>query len=198
MREPVFFGANGRKNSSQEEKHNPWEGQRVLIVGLARSGIALAQLLCREKAIVTVNDMKPMENFGDKLDALKALPVEFRLGENGLDALKEKEMLIISPGVPIDAPIVKAAKEMGVAVSGELEIASRLTKGSMVAVTGTNGKTTTVSLLGAIFEQAGKSAMWLGISAIPYLQPPWKASMTMRWSWRYPPSSWKPPILSIP
>ena len=156
MREPVFFGASGRKNSSQEGKVNPWEGQRVLIVGMARSGIALAQLLCREKAIVTVNDMKPMENFGDKLDVLKALPIEFRLGENGLDALKDKDLLIISPGVPIDAPIVKAAKEMGVAVSGELEIASRLTRGSMVAVTGTNGKTTTVSLLGAIFEQAGK------------------------------------------
>ena len=56
MREPVFFGASGRKNSSQEGKVNPWEGQRVLIVGMARSGIALAQLLCREKAIVTVND----------------------------------------------------------------------------------------------------------------------------------------------
>ena len=128
----------------------------MLIVGMARSGIALAQLLCREGAQVTVNDMKPAESFGDKLDILKELPIEFRMGENGLDALQEKDLLVISPGVPIDAPIVKAAREAGVAVSGELEIASRIIKGSMVAVTGTNGKTTTVSLLGAIFEQAGK------------------------------------------
>lgn len=146
---------------------NPWEGQRVLIVGMARSGIALAQLLCREGADVTVNDMKGIDAFGDKLDALKMLPVHFRLGENGLDALKGKDLLIISPGVPIDAPIVKAAKEMHIPVSGELEIASRLIKGSLVAVTGTNGKTTTVSLLGAIFRAAGKIAHVAGNIGYP-------------------------------
>ncbi len=156
MREPVFFGANGRKSEPQEKSNHPWEGRRVLIVGMARSGIALARLLCREGALVTVNDAKPMADFGEKLAPLQGLPIEFRLGENGLDALKGKEMLIISPGVPLNAPIVLAAREMGIPVSGELEIASRLTRGTMVAVTGTNGKTTTVSLLGAIFEQAGK------------------------------------------
>lgn len=135
---------------------NPWEGQRVLIVGMARSGIALAKLLCREGAFVTVNDMKAADSFGDKLDALKALPITFRMGENGLKALEGQDLLVISPGVPLNAPIVKAAMEKRIPVSGELEIASRLLKGSLVAVTGTNGKTTTVSLLGAIFEAMGK------------------------------------------
>lgn len=154
----------------RETKNNvnfTWEGQRVLIVGMARSGIALAQLLCRQGADVTVNDMKPMEAFGEKLYDLMALPIEFRMGENGLDALEGKDLLIISPGVPIDAPIVKAAKEKGIAVSGELEIASRLIRGNLVAVTGTNGKTTTVSLLGAIFEAAGKIAHVAGNIGYP-------------------------------
>ena len=155
------------KNMVKDKMMNPWEGRRVLIVGMARSGIALAQLLAREGARVTVNDMKTLDAFGDKLDILKALPIQFRLGEDGLDALKDQDMLIISPGVPIDAPIVQAARAMNIAVSGELEIASRLIKGNMVAVTGTNGKTTTVSLLGAIFRAAGKIAHVAGNIGYP-------------------------------
>ncbi|MBE5787836.1 MAG: UDP-N-acetylmuramoyl-L-alanine--D-glutamate ligase [Clostridiales bacterium] len=146
---------------------NPWEGRRVLIVGMARSGIALARLLAREGACVTVNDMKAAEAFGDKLDELKNLDIIFRLGEDGLDALKGQEILIISPGVPIDAPIVKAARTAGIAVSGELEIASLLLPCPMVAVTGTNGKTTTVSLLGAIFKEAGRVAHVAGNIGYP-------------------------------
>ena len=144
-----------------------WQGRRTLIVGMARSGVALAQLLCREGAAVTVNDLKPMDAFSDKLDALKTLPIAFRLGEDGLDALKGQEMLIISPGVPIDAPIVLAARKAGIPVSGELEIASRLAKGTLMAVTGTNGKTTTVSLLGAMFEATGKRAFVAGNIGYP-------------------------------
>ena len=123
---------------------------------MARSGIAAAQLLCQAGAHVAVNDMKPREAFGEKLDVLNGLPIEFRLGEDGIDALNGRDTLVISPGVPIDAPIVKVAKEKGIPVTGEMEMASTLLQGALVAVTGTNGKTTTVSLLGAIFEAAGK------------------------------------------
>ena len=157
MREFRYYGAGARRHSAGEgAAENPWAGKRVLIAGMARSGIAAAQLLCREGARVTVNDQKPREAFGDKLDALKGLPVAFRLGEDGLEALLEKDLLVISPGVPIDAPIVKRARELGVPVTGEMEMASQIIKGSLIAVTGTNGKTTTVSLLGAIFKEAGK------------------------------------------
>ncbi len=133
-----------------------WAKKNVLIVGMARSGIAAAQLLCQAGAHVAVNDMKPREAFGEKLDVLNGLPIEFRLGEDGIDALNGRDILVISPGVPIDAPIVKVAKEKGIPVTGEMEMASTLLQGALVAVTGTNGKTTTVSLLGAIFEAAGK------------------------------------------
>ena len=167
MRKPVYFGMSGRKYMAAERDHSPFAGKRVLIVGLARSGIAAAQLLCREGAEVTVNDLKPREAFGDQLDVLNELPVSFRLGEDGVDALKDKDLLVISPGVPIDAPIVRAAKNMGVAVTGEMEMASRLLRGTLVAVTGTNGKTTTVSLLGAIFKEAGKIAHVCGNIGYP-------------------------------
>ena len=167
MQKDVYLGAMKRRHYAGEGTDNPWAGKRVLIVGMARSGIAAAQLLCREGAAVTVNDMKPREAFGEKLDALNGLPISFRMGEDGIDALKNQDLLVISPGVPIDAPIVKAAREMGVPVTGELETASRIAKGSLVAVTGTNGKTTTVSLLGAMFEAAGKVAHVCGNIGYP-------------------------------
>ena len=156
MQTHLYYGIQKRRHYAAESATNPWAGKRVLIVGMARSGVAAAQLLCREGAVVTVNDLKPRDAFGDKLDPLSDLPVTFRLGEDGLDALRGQELLVISPGVPIDAPIVKAAQAAGVPVTGEMEMASQLVKGALVAVTGTNGKTTTVSLLGAIFEAAGK------------------------------------------
>ena len=167
MQTRLYYGIQKRRHFAAESAMNPWAGKKVLIVGMARSGVAAAQLLCREGAQVTVNDLKPREAFGDSLDALNDLPVTFRLGEDGIDALKGKDVLLISPGVPIDAPIVKAAKERGIPVTGEMEMASQLCKGTLLAVTGTNGKTTTVSLLGAIFEAAGKVAHVCGNIGYP-------------------------------
>lgn len=156
MQKNLYYGITKSRHTGGEAKENPWQGKKALIVGMARSGIAAAQLLCREGALVTVNDMKPRDAFGDKLDVLNGLPINYRMGESGLEALEGQGILIISPGVPIDAPIVKAAREKGIPVTGEMEMASTLLKGALLAVTGTNGKTTTVSLLGAIFEAAGK------------------------------------------
>ncbi len=156
MREYAYTFTSKRHSIGENAAENPWQGKRVLIVGMARSGIAAAQLLCREGAAVTINDQKPESEFGDKLDVLRELPVTFRLGEDGLAALENQELLVISPGVPQSAPIVQEANRLHIPVMGELEMASRILKGSLVAVTGTNGKTTTVSLLGEIFEKAGK------------------------------------------
>ncbi len=167
MYEPVYYGAGPRRHPFAEGAENPWAGKKTLIVGMARSGVALAKLLCREGALVTVNDMKPADAFGGRLDEIRELPIRFRLGEDGIDALNGQDMLIISPGVPIDAAIVETAKEKNIPVSGELEIASRIAKGQLLAVTGTNGKTTTVSLLGAIFKEAGKIAYVAGNIGYP-------------------------------
>ena len=130
--------------------------KRVLVLGMARSGIAAAELLLHHGAIPILADSKREEAFGDSLDSLHNTACVFRLGEDPVRLLDEADILLISPGVPIDAPVVLAAKEKGVTVTGELEMAYALLAGEMVAISGTNGKTTTTTLVGKIFENAGR------------------------------------------
>lgn len=131
-------------------------GKRILLVGMARSGIACAALIRSHGAIPVLNDRKKEEAFGHDLDHLRELGCEFRLGEDPVKVLDECDGLIISPGVPIDAPVVKAAKEKNIPMVGELEMAYSLLKGDVLAISGTNGKTTTTTLVGKIFENAGR------------------------------------------
>ena len=145
-----------------------YEGKRVLVVGMARSGVAAAQLLCKHGACVTVNDSKTREQLGDVLSPLAELPITWALGCPAMEVLPGQEVLIISPGIPDTAPFVQKAKADGVYVIGEVELASQLTPGELVAVTGTNGKTTTVSLLGEIFQNAGKTTHVVGNIGYPY------------------------------
>ena len=144
--------------------------KKVLVVGMARSGVAAAQLLCRAGAHVIVNDNKTREELGDALLPLEALPIEWKLGIPAAEALSGVQVLVISPGIPDTAPFVQQAKKAGVCVLGELELAYQLAPGEMVAVTGTNGKTTTVSLLGEIFRNAGRVAHVVGNIGYPYSQ----------------------------
>ena len=133
-----------------------YEKKRVLVVGMARSGIAAAQLLLHNGAIPVLSDDKKQEAFGDSLDCLKDTACEFRLGEDWQQLLPTIDAVVISPGVPIEAPIVVAAKSSGIPLIGELELAYSLAQGDVLAVSGTNGKTTTVTLLGKMFENAGR------------------------------------------
>ncbi|MBN1777445.1 MAG: UDP-N-acetylmuramoyl-L-alanine--D-glutamate ligase [Clostridiales bacterium] len=130
---------------------------RVLIVGMARSGIAAAKLLLRHGAVPLLNDKKPADAFDHDLDAFLHTPCEFRLGEDPVSLLPECDLVVISPGVPLDSPVVTKAESHVVPLIGELELAFSLLKGRVIAVTGTNGKTTTVSLLGELFANAGQT-----------------------------------------
>ena len=145
-----------------------YEGKKVLVVGMARSGVAAAQLLVKHGAVVTVNDSKTREQLGDVLSPLENLPVQWALGCPAMDVLAGQDVLVISPGIPDSVPFVKKAKADGIYVIGEVELAYQLTTGQMVAVTGTNGKTTTVSLLGEIFANAGKTTHVVGNIGYPY------------------------------
>lgn len=153
--------------STQEKRLQAWQGKRVLVLGLARSGVAVAQLLCKYGAIPVLNDRKTEEQLGEAVKPLHALPCEWHLGEDPIKLLDQVDVLLISPGVPIDAPVVLAAREKGVHVTGELEVASQLADGLLVALTGTNGKTTTVSLLGEIYRAMGKIAYVAGNIGYP-------------------------------
>ena len=142
---------------------------KAMVLGMARSGIAAANLLLLRGAQVCVCDAKSEEDFHGALDELKARGATLLLGEkhpethlDGLDAL------IVSPGVPVDNPAIVAAKARGILVMGEIEYAYRESKGDLLAITGTNGKTTTVTLLGEIFKNAGRRTHVVGNIGTPY------------------------------
>ena len=145
-----------------------YEHKKVLIVGMARSGVAAAQLLRACGAEITVNDSKSEEALGDQLKPLEGLQIERRFGCGAMELLEGKDCLVISPGIPDTAPFVVRAKEMGLYVIGELELAAQLSRGMLIAVSGTNGKTTTVSLLGEIFRNSGKVTHVVGNIGYPF------------------------------
>ncbi|MEM1414660.1 MAG: UDP-N-acetylmuramoyl-L-alanine--D-glutamate ligase [Myxococcota bacterium] len=126
--------------------------KKVLVVGLGASGLAAARLLADEGARVVVNDSREASALGDRLDALPA-GVELALGGHDPALFRRVDLIVLSPGVP-PLPALDAADAVGVPVWSEVELASRVLHGDLVAVTGTNGKSTVTSLLGAIFEAA--------------------------------------------
>ncbi|MDP9377374.1 MAG: UDP-N-acetylmuramoyl-L-alanine--D-glutamate ligase [Actinomycetota bacterium] len=132
----------------------------LLVVGLARSGVAAA-FAARERGreVAGVDSKSVPDSVGD---ALRAAGIEVRTADDGVAWLTPETTVVKSPGVPQDAAVVVAARERGLPVIGELELAWRMLPNPFVAVTGSNGKTTTVELLGHIFEQAGKPARVAG------------------------------------
>lgn len=136
--------------------------KNVLIVGFGRSGIAAAQAMLHLDARVSVQDSKVRNEFDAGLLGLfEEQGVTFYLGETP-DDMHEFDMLILSPGVNPEQDFIEAAKDAGVEVTGELEIAYRIGRGKFVAITGTNGKTTTTTLVGKIFKAAGRKPAVVG------------------------------------
>lgn len=143
-------------------------GKKILVIGMARSGVAVSELLSRHGALVTINDTKSAETLGDALEPLKGLNIEWRLGEDAVKLVEEADGVVISPGVPVTAPAVKRALELGKPVEAEIEVAYRLSRGRVVAITGTNGKTTTTTLISEMFKNAGKMTYTVGNIGFPF------------------------------
>ena len=145
------------------EKNDVMSGLRVLVFGLARSGIAAVSLLRLRGARVIAADEKTRDELGDQIDLLTgAEGVELHVGEPVEPLLSGIDMLVVSPGIPAEHAAIAAAKRMGIEVIGELELAYRLGQGRLIAITGTNGKTTTTALTGDIFKNAGKQTYVVG------------------------------------
>ena len=145
-----------------------FDQKKVLVVGMARSGVAAAQLLRVYGADVTVNDSKSEEELGSQLQPLEGLQLTRKFGCGAMELLEGQDCVVISPGIPDTAPFVVKAKEAGIYVIGELELAAQLSRGVLTAVSGTNGKTTTVSLLGEIFANSGKVTHVVGNIGYPF------------------------------
>ncbi len=131
-------------------------GQRVLVVGAARSGVAAAHLLARRGAEVTLTDRKAQI---PEAATLRAAGVTLELGDHVMETFESSDLIVVSPGVPTDLPEIARATATGVTVIGELELASRWLLGPIVAITGTKGKSTTTTLVGRMLEAAGKRVL---------------------------------------
>jgi UDP-N-acetylmuramoylalanine--D-glutamate ligase len=128
-------------------------GKIFSIIGAARSGRSVAKLLSRHGAETFVSDAGAPENMGEARKALEALGVPYEFGEHSARVL-DADTIVLSPGVPSNAPIVKLAEVRGIRVVSEIEVASWFCSAPMLAITGTNGKTTATTLTGRIFSDA--------------------------------------------
>lgn len=146
-----------------------FSGKRVLVCGIARSGISACALLRRRGAEVTASDLKEREKMEADCDYLESLGVTLYLGRNPDDAFVEGfELVVLSPGIPIDLPFIEKARRAGIPVWGEIELAYRLCLAPVIAVTGTNGKTTTTTLTGEIIRAHYPGSAVLGNIGIPF------------------------------
>ena len=130
-------------------------GKRVLVVGLARSGFAVARALAQRGAVVTVSDQKPPATFQDVLPELLKYKVGLELGSQRVETFLRNQIIVTSPGVPWDLPQLRAAREKMIPIYPEVEVASWFLEGTLVGITGSNGKTTTTSLLGDMLKASG-------------------------------------------
>src|SRR6266498_3982282 len=144
-------------------------GKRVLVLGAARSGIACAKFLAAHGATVALSDAKPIEKWSSEALALKSNGVGLVPGEVPGWLLDNVDLVVISPGVPTKAVPLRYAERAGAEVIGEVELASRYLKGRIVAITGTNGKTTTTSLIAELLKDAGMPTLVGGNIGTPLI-----------------------------
>ena len=130
------------------------DGKKIVVVGTGVSGIGAVKLLAQTGAIITLYDGNEKLAESDVRAKLpKDCEVRIILGEMPQSVINDTDLLVISPGVPIDSPIVLAFKDAGVTVWGEIELAYNFEQGRVYAITGTNGKTTTTTLIGEIMKE---------------------------------------------
>lgn len=140
--------------------------KKVIVVGLAKSGVSAIALLHQLGAVVTCTDIKSEEKLGELVDEVKPYISEAFYGYHP-EQVSNYDLAVISPGVPLDIPFVNNLKENNVPIIGEVELAFRYSKGQFIGITGTNGKTTTTALTGMIFELSGKKAFTVGNIGVP-------------------------------
>jgi UDP-N-acetylmuramoylalanine--D-glutamate ligase len=152
----------GREKSMTEVRN-----KRVLVVGLGRSGHAVALCLRRHGAIVTVTDIKPPAAFASLLPELLAQKIGVELGSQRAETFLAHDLVVVSPGVPWDLPQLQATRARGIPILPEIEVASWYLSDPIVGVTGSNGKTTTTTLLGKMLEASGLPTFVGGNIGVP-------------------------------
>ncbi len=144
-------------------------GKRVLVVGLARTGVATALFCAARGARVTATDALPRTDLVGAVAKLESAGIALELGGHPRESFLSADLIVPSPGVPFDQPGLLAARKQGIAVWSEIELAWRFLRGRLVAITGSNGKTTTTALTGHILKTAGLSALVGGNIGTPLI-----------------------------
>jgi len=130
------------------------QDKRVLVVGLGKSGVASALFLKSRDARVTVSDSKPETELRNEILLLLEHGITVETGGHGDRTFRDQDLIVVSPGVPVDAPQLVQARSLGEKVIGEIELAAQFLPGPVAAITGANGKTTTTTLTGEILAAA--------------------------------------------
>ena len=148
-----------------------YKGKKALVVGMAKSGVASAALLCRLGAEVIIYDAKKKQDLPpgifDELSKYKYIDM---LGQDITPIINDIDIMVLSPGVPTGLPFIRLAQELGKSVIAEIELGFSVSEADFIAITGTNGKTTTTALTGEIFKNAGIHTFVLGNIGIPITQ----------------------------
>src|SRR5689334_554728 len=131
------------------------KNKRVLVVGLGRSGVASAFFLQEHGAKVIVSDSKSEAQLQKEVPTLLDRGISIEAGRHGERTFRDQDLIVVSPGVPSDQPQLHHARTLGIPVIGEVELAFRFLQGKVLAITGSNGKTTTTTLIGEILAKSG-------------------------------------------
>jgi UDP-N-acetylmuramoylalanine--D-glutamate ligase len=141
-------------------------GKRVLVVGLGKSGLAAAYFLKKRGARVTVSDARPALLISE-LSGMLEQGFMVEAGSHGLLTFRRQDLIVVSPGVPMSTPELTQVRAMGAHIIGELELGAQFLQGEVVAITGSNGKTTTTTLVGEILKAAGRPTLVGGNIGLP-------------------------------
>ena len=145
------------------------KNKRVLVVGLGRSGVASAIFLQEHGAKVIVSDSKSEAQLQSEVPALLDRGISIETGHHGERTFRDQDLIVVSPGVPSDQPQLQHARSLGIPVIGEVELAFRFLQGKVLAITGSNGKTTTTTLVGEILAKSGKKTLVGGNIGTPVI-----------------------------
>jgi len=143
------------------------KGMKALVVGLGKSGVSVTKLLCRKGIHVTVTDELNKSDLKDSLDALKSFDYKAELGKHVLKTFCEQDFIVVSPGVRLEIKPLKQAEKSGIPILSEIEAASQFITEPIIAVTGTNGKTTSSTLIHDMIVSGGKSVFLCGNIGTP-------------------------------
>jgi len=132
------------------------KGKKVLVVGLARTGIATAKFLKAKGSLVTVTEVKPKEEMKEAVQALKGMDISTEWGGHQTETFLKQDIIVVSPGVDLNIEPIQKAIKQGVRVVSEIELAYHFIRAPIIAVTGTNGKTTTTLLVGEMLKEDGR------------------------------------------